>query len=1160
MVKVIEKISMKNLNLYTLFILMILSLFMVSQPSLAYDQPWDQGHDTAKNDKPDDPGPPDDPINCGDRGRGSPVYVATGHFVWSESDISLTGRPALSVNRTYNSHDPRDGIFGNGWSSNCEPLLNKVTDTEGKISYIYVAVDGKRYTYTQSADGSFQSPDGHFDTLNVSATDATLTSPSGSFFRFNSAGKITHWSNSNGLTRDYEYDSNGLLVKMTAGANSLSLSYNSNGHVSNIQDHTGRQWSYAYDANGNLISVTDPLGNIRSFIYQAYADPVDGHTYYQLKQVDDASGKVVIATTYNKHRVASYTERGNVYTYSFDTNSKTATKRDSSGRNYTYLYNDHQIIIQKTDPLGNTVKFEYDKNGNITKFTDQAGKDWTSTFDTKGRKLTATTPLGRTYKWEYTGSNPKPSKITSPEGNTSIIAYDAKLNPVSITDAKGNKVTLTYNAKGDVTSIKDAKGKTTTIAYNAAGLPITVTDAKGNTTTYTYDNLGRKITSTDAEGRITKFEYDSKGRLLKTINALNHVTAYTYDEAGRLLTLTDPVGNITQYSYDTFGRKLKQKRPDGTETSYTYDSSNLLTKIDRYDGKTISLGYDTAMRLASINVDGDTISYAYDARGNQTSISNSTASLSYTYNDDGDLISEDQAGVTLARSYNKDAVLTKLTFLGQTLEYSRDKLNGLSSLKNGTDTFNFSYDANNVLTAISLPNGLNETYRFDDLYNLVKITTGSNTLDYTHDKTGLITSKSKDGVNTAYTYDAIARLTQSGAENYHYDTAGNELGNGSKYDTKTNRLTENATHTFSYDTAGNLTEKKKKDGSETKKYTFNGRNQLIKVETLDQTNTVIKTLSFSYDPLGRRYSKSINGTLKRYVYDGSDIIAILDNNGTTLSTIAHSESVDTPLSITTAGKTYYYHRNHQGSIIALTDSTGNIAESYLYNAYGKVTSKNSTATTHNPYGYTGRIMDDDDLYYYRARYYDPTTQRFVSEDPIGLDAGDMNFYRYVGNSPISLVDPYGLDWLSTLSNYSAGFGDTLSFGLTNWVREKMGTNDVVDKCSGAYSAGEWSGYALEVGMTVASAGLYSTPKTLYHFTTKEAAENILKTGLKVGKNNLYGKGVYATRYNSKILARIQGAASTEVKIIITDTSIFKPTLFPGTFKTPGISVPASILK
>ena len=62
----------------------------------------------------------------------------------------------------------------------------------------------------------------------------------------------------------------------------------------------------------------------------------------------------------------------------------------------------------------------------------------------------------------------------------------------------------------------------------------------------------------------------------------------------------------------------------------------------------------------------------------------------------------------------------------------------------------------------------------------------------------------------------------------------------------------------------------------------------------------------------------------------------------------------------------------------------------------------------NPYGYTGREIDTKDLYYYRARYYDPTTQRFLSRDPIEFEAGDFNFYRYVGGDPVNFRDPTGL--------------------------------------------------------------------------------------------------------------------------------------------------------
>jgi len=93
----------------------------------------------------------------------------------------------------------------------------------------------------------------------------------------------------------------------------------------------------------------------------------------------------------------------------------------------------------------------------------------------------------------------------------------------------------------------------------------------------------------------------------------------------------------------------------------------------------------------------------------------------------------------------------------------------------------------------------------------------------------------------------------------------------------------------------------------------------------------------------------------------------------------------------------------------LTNEAGDIVESFLYDeAYGTILDHHKTEETYNPYCYTGREFDSHDLYYYRARYYDPNVGRFISQDPIEFLAGDVNFYRYVGNDPVNWVNPSGL--------------------------------------------------------------------------------------------------------------------------------------------------------
>src|SRR4029077_5769399 len=101
------------------------------------------------------------------------------------------------------------------------------------------------------------------------------------------------------------------------------------------------------------------------------------------------------------------------------------------------------------------------------------------------------------------------------------------------------------------------------------------------------------------------------------------------------------------------------------------------------------------------------------------------------------------------------------------------------------------------------------------------------------------------------------------------------------------------------------------------------------------------------------------------------------------------------------------------------------------------------------------------FYEYRARAYNPTLGRFMSEDPKLFDAGDYNLFRYCRNDPIDMTDPMGLDFLSSTSDFVAGVGDTLSLGATAYARESLpgvyGPGGGVDKASAGYRIGEGTG-------------------------------------------------------------------------------------------------------
>ena len=111
---------------------------------------------------------------------------------------------------------------------------------------------------------------------------------------------------------------------------------------------------------------------------------------------------------------------------------------------------------------------------------------------------------------------------------------------------------------------------------------------------------------------------------------------------------------------------------------------------------------------------------------------------------------------------------------------------------------------------------------------------------------------------------------------------------------------------------------------------------------------------------------------------------------------------------TSSGR-YCYHFNGTGSTVAITDMTQAVVNSYAYDPFGQILGQQETVP--QPFKYVGQygvMAEPNGLYYMRARYYDPTVGRFISEDPLGFGGGDVNLFAYVQNEPINWIDPLGL--------------------------------------------------------------------------------------------------------------------------------------------------------
>jgi RHS repeat-associated protein len=182
-------------------------------------------------------------------------------------------------------------------------------------------------------------------------------------------------------------------------------------------------------------------------------------------------------------------------------------------------------------------------------------------------------------------------------------------------------------------------------------------------------------------------------------------------------------------------------------------------------------------------------------------------------------------------------------------------------------------------------------------------------------------------------------------------------------------------------------------------YVWDARNRLA---SADNSGAV-----FSYDPLGRRVSKTVLSTTTNFLYDGANAV---QEFGTLPTANLLTGGVDERFTRTTAAETDHYLTDALGSTVTLTDAAGNSVAQYSYAPFGSLSA--SGATTTNSYTYTGRESDGLGINYYRARYYNPTTGRFLSEDPIGFAGSGPNLYGYAGGNPVSKRDPSGLDvWL-----------------------------------------------------------------------------------------------------------------------------------------------------
>ncbi len=427
----------------------------------------------------------------------------------------------------------------------------------------------------------------------------------------------------------------------------------------------------------------------------------------------------------------------------------------------------------------------------------------------------------------------------------------------------------------------------------------------------------------------------------------------------------------------------------------------------------------TGKYLISTAQDG-TVHYAHDALDRLTTKQTPEGTLSYTYYSTG-----------------KVETISSSNANGANVSYTYDGLNRLSTVVDNrlpsNNTTNYSYDnASNVAT-VAYPNGLTSTFTYDELNRLTELSTPPvSDYKYTLGLTGNRTNATElSGRTLAWNYDGIYRLngetitsdpSNNGSATYTLDPVGNRTGASSTFSSFSPGFgsynPDDQLSTETYDQNGNTT-----GAANGNSYTYDSENHMTSM-THGSTSITMK-----YDAFGNRVSKTVNGLTTQYLVDDLNptgyphVLDELTGSAVTRTYTFGLQRISQDQIVSGAWVLSYYQYDGGGSVRQLTNSTGQVTDTYEYDAFGNKI--NSTGTTPNNYLYRGEQFDTDlGLYYLRARYYNPATGRFMSRDPLDaqprnadgtpIDQRRLHKYLYAGADPVNLEDPRGEGFIQGL--------------------------------------------------------------------------------------------------------------------------------------------------
>ena len=737
-----------------------------------------------------------------------------------------------------------------------------------------------------------------------------------------------------------------------------------------------------------------------------YADFACVYLYPESFGVDyvyDAKGNRTGAKTlFNRSASAQYDAFNNMTSYT--------APGDTVSTTYNYGSTDAEkkkhLLLKKTTPLGTVTANTYNSVGGITRTDIKEADTGTAKF------IRADTA----YNTGNSANNYVASRTDARNKTVSMVTDANKGTVTSVTDANSQQVSYTYDTMRRLTQAStsvggnahkteytyDAKDCLTQVKHNTTG------DTSDVTYNFVYDALGRQTqtkvgsqalstnTYTNSgvhSGTVSKVTYGNGHTVDYTYDGFNRVKGvkwnsdstpryeYEYNAKGQAACLTDRnLNRIKQSEYDLADRPCRIRETEG--------SSHLYTGEVRYDAAKGNLQSFTEFVGSGYTKYRTTFAYDSENRPTTLNYGDTNHQTVLTYDSLGRVSNRvvKVGGNSYGSAYSfiagghgtnsTTALVSTITQTGETLTYTDDNVGNISTVKRGSLTTKYTYDALGQLT------------RVDDPNDTASGSTGT-TWVYSYDRGGNILSKKR----YAYTTGTLGSVLQTITYTY---------GDSNWKD----KLTAYNGTAITYDVIGNPT------NDATWTYTWENGRQL---KQMSKSGT---TATFLYNAEGLRIRKTVGSTVTNYTLHGSNLVHMVQG-----STALHFfyDAQNRPAIVDYAGTKYAYVYSLQGDVLGLVNSSGTEVVRYVYDAWGKVLATTgtlaSTVGAIQPFRYRGYIYDTETgLYYLRSRYYNPTWGRFLNAD--SLLKG--NVYQYCSCQPVNLTDFDGFDaiWITDRTSFT----------------------------------------------------------------------------------------------------------------------------------------------